>query len=141
MPEPGVVVRAALPSDLNFIRRTWLSGLRELPNGLPDAQWWPAYRAYVEAALFSDANQVLVLGASDAPVNSRGEHEILGYAVASKEVLEWVHVRKGLRGNGLAGVLLWELGFSQAKQPLSRWRTRASTSRLKLHYRPSELRK
>src|SRR3954465_6108545 len=93
--DPDVVLRAALPSDLNFIRRTWLSGLRELPNGLPDEFWWPAHRAYVEHQLFSDDNRVIVLGASDAPVNSRGEHEILGYAVASKEVLEWVHVRKG----------------------------------------------
>jgi hypothetical protein len=94
----------------------------------------------VERQLFSDNNRIIVLGASDAPVNSRGEHEILGYAVASKEVLEWVHVRKGLRGNGLAGVLLRELGFSLTSRPLSRWRTRVSTS-LALQYRPTELRK
>jgi GNAT superfamily N-acetyltransferase len=144
MPEPGVVVRAALPSDLNFIRRTWLSGLRELPNGLPDEFWWPAHRAYVERQLFSDDNRVIVLGASDAPVNVRGEHEILGYAVASKDVLEWVHVRKGLRGNGLAGVLLRALGFGKVvseARPLCRWRTSLASQRLFLKYRPSELRK
>jgi hypothetical protein len=102
---------------------------------LPDEFWWPAHRAYVESRLFSDDHTVLILGASDDP------HEILGYAVASKEVLEWVHVRKGLRGNGLAGVLLRELGFSLSKRPLTRWRTRASTSHLSTTYRPTELRK
>lgn len=102
---------------------------------MPDEFWWPAHRAYVERCLFSDDHKVLILGASDDP------HEILGYAVATKEVLEWVHVRKGLQDNGLAGVLLRELGFNLSKPLLSRWRTRASTSRLKLHYRPSELRK
>lgn len=131
-----MVVRAALPSDLNFIRRTWLSGLRELPNGLPDEFWWQAHRAYVEACLFSEARQIFILGASDDP------HEILGYAVASKEVLEWVHVRKGLRGNGLAGVLLRAAGFDPVKsQPLVRFRTRSSSTALKLRYRPQELRK
>jgi ribosomal protein S18 acetylase RimI-like enzyme len=132
--DPGVVIRAALPSDLNFIRRTWLSGLRELPNGLPDEFWWPAHRGYVERQLFSDNNRILILGASDDP------HEILGYAVASKEVLEWVHVRKGLRGNGLAGALLRELGFSLQQLPLTRWRT-LSSSTLRISYRPVELRK
>jgi hypothetical protein len=130
-----VVLRAALPSDLNFIRRTWLSGLRELPNGLPDEFWWPAHRQYVERCLFSDDHTVNILGASDDP------HEILGYAVASKEVLEWVHVRKGLRGNGLAGVLLRAAGFSLISKPSTRWRTRSSQAHLAVVYRPSELRK
>lgn len=133
--DPGVVVRSALPSDLNFIRRTWLSGLRELPNGLPDEFWWPAHRAYVERCLFNDNHTVNILGASDDP------HEILGYAVASKEVLEWVHVRKGLRGNGLAGVLLRAAGFSRDNPPNTRWRTRASSSALRTSYRPQELRR
>lgn len=140
--EPGLVLRAALGSDLNFIRRTWLSGLRELPNGLPDAQWWPAHRAYVEAQLLAEANKVIIAGASDDP------HEILGYAVASEEVLEWVHVRKGLRGRGLAGELLRALGFSRERQPLARWRTPSSRGpgiqvipTLLLKHRPSELRK
>lgn len=132
--EPDLVLRAALTSDLNFIRRTWLSGLREAPNGLPDVQWWPAHRAYVEDQLFSANNKILIAGASDDP------HEILGYAVASEKVLEWVHVRKGLRGNGLAGQLLRASGFSRERQPLVRWRTR-DTQRLSLKYRPSELRK
>lgn len=132
--EPDLVLRAALTSDLNFIRRTWLSGLREAPNGLPDLYWWPAHRAYVEARLFSADNKVLIAGATDDP------HEILGYAVASEKVLEWVHVRKGLRGNGLAGVLLRELGFSQQQPPLTRWRTHSYPA-LVVRYRPSELRK
>lgn len=132
--EPALVIRAALPSDLNFIRRTWLSGLHDLPNGLPDAQWWPAHRAYVEDQLFSEANKILIAGASDDP------HEILGYAVASQKVLEWVHVRKGLRGKGLAGVLLRSLGFSPQLLPLTRWRTKSSRELL-LEYRPWELRK
>jgi hypothetical protein len=134
--DPALVIRAALPSDLNFIRRTWLSGLHELPNGLPDDQWWPAHRAYVENQLFSEANKVLIAGASDDP------HEILGYVVASQKVLEWVHVRKGLRERGLAGALLRELGFSPGNPPLTRWRTRdPGLFRLTLKYRPQELRK
>lgn len=134
--EPGLVLRAALTSDLNFIRRTWLSGLRETSNGLPDAQWWPAHRDYVEGQLFAEHNKILIAGASDDP------HEILGYAVASKEVLEWVHVRKGLRRRGLAGTLLGALGFSRESPPRTRWRT-PSTQRgpLTLLYRPAELRK
>lgn len=134
MPEPELVLRAALGSDLNFIRRTWLSGLRETPNGLPDAQWWPAHRDYVEGCLFSADKKVLIAGASDNP------HEILGYAVASEKVLEWVHVRKGLRGRGLAGELLRALGFSPGARPLTRWRTWSSNAHLHVNYRPSELR-
>ncbi len=131
---PEVLLRAALESDLNFIRRTWLSGLREAPNGLPDAQWWPAHRDYVEQQLFSAANRVMIAGATDDP------HEILGYAVAGQDVVEWVHVRKGLRGNGLAGVLLRSLGFSAARPPLARWRNQWSRNRLHLLHRPAELR-
>lgn len=137
MSEPGLILRAALQSDLNFIRRTWLSGLRDTPNGLPDAQWWPAHRDYVEHQLFDERNKVLIAGASDDP------HEILGYAVASEKVLEWVHVRKGLRGKGLAGALLLALGFSREKPPLVRWRTNSTRERVHLLflYRPGELRK
>lgn len=134
MPDPELVLRAALPNDLNFIRRTWFSGLRDTPNGLPDAYWWPAHRAYVEDQLASPTTNILIAGATDDP------HEILGYAVASEKVLEWIHVRKGLRGRGLAGVLLRALGFSHDKRPLSRWRTRAGSS-LSVMYRPTELRK
>lgn len=133
--EPQLVLRAALNSDLNYIRRTWLSGLREMPNGLPDAQWWPAHREYVEQQLFGDHNKILIAGASDDP------HEILGYAVASEKVLEWVHVRKGLRGRGLAGELLRSLGFSRERQPLARWRSHWSRGRLHLVHRPMEVRK
>lgn len=134
--DPDLVLRAALPSDLNFIRRTWLSGLRDAPNGLPDAQWWPAHREYVEAQLFSPNNRVLIAGATDDP------HEILGYAVASEKVLEWVHVRKGLRGRGLAGSMLHWLGFSRERPPLVRWRTNSTRNRvhLLLQYRPADLR-
>jgi hypothetical protein len=135
MSEPDLVLRAALPTDLNFIRRTWLSGLRELPNGLPDEQWWPAHRGYVESQLFSDRNKILIAGASDDP------HEILGYAVASEKVLEWVHVRKGLRAKGLAGVLLRGLGFSLDVPPQVRWRNHFINSHLTFNFRPWELRK
>lgn len=135
MSEPGLVLRASLGSDLNFIRRTWLSGLREAPNGLPDAQWWPAHRDYVEGQLFSDHNKIMIAGASDDP------HEILGYAVASEKVLEWVHVRKGLRDRGLAGELLRSLGFTREHPPLSRWRSPLTRGRIQLLYRPVELRK
>ena len=136
MSEPELVLRAALPTDFNFIRRTWLSGLRECaPNGLPDAQWWPAHRDYVESCLFSPDHRILIAGASDDP------HEILGYAVASKEVLEWVHVRKGLRGRGLAGALLGALGFSLSARPSTRWRSRSGNASLSVNYRPMELRK
>lgn len=135
MSEPGLILRASVGSDLNFIRRTWLSGLRELPNGLPDEQWWPAHRAYVEAQLFSAANKILIAGASDDP------HEILGWAVASKDVLEWVHVRKGLRAKGLAGVLLRNLGFSPDGPPQTRWRNHFASSHLTFNFSPWELRK
>lgn len=134
MSEPELVLRSALPSDLNFIRRTWLSGLRETPSGLPDVNWWPAHREYVEDCLFSANHKVLIAGASDDP------HEILGYAVASEKVLEWVHVRKGLRGKGLAGVMLRSLGFLPERPPMTRWRTRAAEV-LSVLYRPTELRK
>lgn len=133
--EPQLVLRAALGSDLNFIRRTWLSGLREAPNSLPDAQWWPAHRDYVEHQLFGDHNKILIAGTSD------DSHEILGYAVASEKVLEWVHVRKGLRGRGLAGELLRALGFTKEHPPLARWRSQWTRGRLHLLHRPAELRK
>lgn len=135
MPDPELVLRSALPTDENFIRRTWLSGLRSEPNGLPDRFWWPAHRSYVEEALTSPDFRILIAGASDDP------HEILGYAVAGAEVLEWVHIRNGLRGKGLAGVLLRALGFSREAPPQARWRTQFSRGRLVLLHRPMELRK
>jgi hypothetical protein len=138
MSEPELVLRAPTGEtrEMNFIRRTWLSGLRELPNGLPDTYWWPSHRAYLEDCLANPAIKILIAGGSDDP------HEILGYAVASEKVLEWVHVRKGtLRGRGLAGVLLRALGFSREQPPLSRWRSRSSRERLVLLHRPRELAK
>lgn len=129
------IIRAALPTDLNFIRRTWLSGLRELPNGLPDAQWWPAHRAYIEACLLGEpAYTIIILATSDDP------HEILGYAVAHEDVVEWIYVRPGLRRHGFAGILLRWLEFSEERKPLSRWRTKTSGA-VKHRYQPRELRK
>ena len=137
MSEPELVLRAPTGEtrEMNFIRSTWLNELRKLPNGLPDAQWWPAHRQYLENQLHSPDNKILIAGASDDP------HEILGYAMASEEVLEWVHVRKGLRGRGLAGELLRALGFGRERPPKVRWRTPWTRGRLDLLYRPGELRK
>jgi len=126
----GVVIRNAVPTDLNYIRRTWLTGLRDAPNGLPDQFWWPAHRGYVESRLGDAAFSVVIAAAADDP------HEILGYAVASKDVLEWVYVRKGLRSRGLAGELLRAVGVRPGID--SRWHPPRN---LRLSYRPRELRR
>lgn len=128
--DSGVLVQAVTNKrQLHFIWRTWLSGLREAPNGLPDEFWWPAHRGYIEQQLTDPQNVVLLAVAADAP------DEILGWVVARPgERLEWVFVRPGLRGNGLAGILL-----RAAKVPdptPSRWRR--VNSRLRSRWTPRQ---
>lgn len=126
-----VLIRNAVASDLNFIRRTWLSGLMEFPSGLPKIIWDRAHREYVEGQLADPDNAVLIAAASD------NTHEILGWVVARPDArLEWVHVRKGnVRGMGLAGLLL-RAARTPDPAPV-RWRDRSN--RLRTKYAPRKL--
>lgn len=124
----GITLRNAVGGDLNFLRRTWLTGLRETPSGLPKEFWWPAHRAYVESCLADETSSVVIAAAADKL------DEIVGWAVARPgEMLEWVYVRKGnVRGKGLAGLMLRQLGLAPGCQ--GRWRDKSG--RLRLRWSP-----
>jgi len=107
--EPGadpVILRTFAPGDLPYLLSTWLRDLRDAdPGPLPDDLYFTAHRTQVERVLAAPSVRVTVAAASDRP------EEILGYAVSEPgEVLWWIHVRKGLRGRGLAKRLLVAAG-------------------------------
>jgi GNAT superfamily N-acetyltransferase len=81
---------------------TWLRDLRDAdPSPLPDDLYFPAVRTLVERLLGDPQVRCTIAAAADVP------DEILGYVVAiPKELVVWTHVRKGLRGRGLAKLLL-----------------------------------
>lgn len=100
--EEAVLLRAFSPGDLAYIMSTWLRDLRDAdPSPLPDDLYFPAVRALIERLFADHTVRCTIAAAADAP------DEILGYVVAiPKELVIWTHVRKGLRGRGLAKLLL-----------------------------------
>jgi GNAT superfamily N-acetyltransferase len=100
--EEAVLLREFAPGDLAYLMSTWLRDLRDAdPSPLPDDLYFPAVRALVERLLSDPQVRCTIAAAADVP------DEILGYVVAiPKELLVWTHVRKGLRGRGLAKLLL-----------------------------------
>lgn len=100
--EEAVLLRAFAPGDLAYLMSTWLRDLRDAdPSPLPDDLYFPAVRALIERVLGDPQVRCTIAAAADVPA------EILGYVVAiPKELLIWTHVRKGLRGRGLAKLLL-----------------------------------
>lgn len=100
--EDAVLLRAFAPGDLAYVMSTWLRDLRDAdPSPLPDDLYFPAVRALIERLLADPRVRCTIAAASDKP------EEILGYVLAiPKELVLWTHVRKGLRGRGLAKLLL-----------------------------------
>lgn len=100
--DDAVLLREFAPGDLAYMMSTWLRDLRDAdPSPLPDDLYFPAVRALVERLLADPSVRCTIAAAADMP------NEILGYVVAiPKETLIWAHVRKGLRGRGLAKLLL-----------------------------------
>lgn len=100
--EEAVLLREFAPGDLAYLMSTWLRDLREAdPSPLPDDLFFPAQRALIERLLQDSTVRCTIAAASDEP------NEILGYVVAiPRKLVLWTHVRKGLRGRGLAKLLL-----------------------------------
>lgn len=97
-----VILRDFAPGDLAYLMSTWLRDLRDAdPSPVPDDLYFPTQRALIERLLANPQVRCTIAAASDVPT------EILGYVVAMpKELILWTHVRKGLRGRGLAKLLL-----------------------------------
>lgn len=97
-----VLLREFAPGDLAYMMSTWLRDLRDAdPGPMPDDLYFPAQRALIERLLVDPTVRCTIAAAADVP------DEILGYVVAiPKELVLWTHVRKGLRGRGLAKLLL-----------------------------------
>lgn len=100
--DDAVLLRAFAPGDLAYVMSTWLRDLRDAdPSPMPDDLYFPAVRALIERLLSDPQVRCTIAAASDKP------DEILGYVLAiPKELVLWTHVRKGLRGRGLAKLLL-----------------------------------
>lgn len=120
-----VLLRPMVPSDEHYVTSTMLRELRDAdPSGLPDDLWFPAHRAFIER-LFRDRSVAIVIAsAADNPT------EILGYVIAEPgELLEWIHVRKPLRGKRLAKRLLTAVKSPETAMP-ARWTTPAGRAKL-----------
>lgn len=133
-----VVIRnfnPAVKGEQEFLLSTWLRDLHDAdPSGLPDELWFGAHRQYIRDLLADPEIVVLVAAASDEPT------EILGYVVARpREVLEWIHVKRPLRGRGLARRLL-EAALCPPGTP-ARWRTPLARDRLRNPCRGRQLRR
>lgn len=100
--EEAVLLREFSPGDLAYMMSTWLRDLRDAdPSPIPDDLYFPAVRQLIERLLGDPRVRCTIAAAADVP------DEILGYVVAiPKELVIWTHVRKGLRGRGLAKLLL-----------------------------------
>lgn len=100
--EEAVLLRDFAPGDLAYLMSTWLRDLRDAdPSPIPDDLYFPAVRATIERVMSDPQVRCTIAAAADMP------QEILGYVVAiPKELVIWTHVRKGLRGRGLAKLLL-----------------------------------
>jgi GNAT superfamily N-acetyltransferase len=100
--EEAVLMREFASSDTAYMMSTWLRDLRDAdPSPLPDDLYFPAVRALIERLMGDPQVRCTIAAAADEP------REILGYVVAiPKELVIWTHVRKGLRGRGLAKLLL-----------------------------------
>lgn len=130
-----VLIRNVSPGDVNFLFATWLRDLRDADaSALPDDLWFTAHRAYIERLMADPDIKVLIACAADQP------NEILGYVVAKPdEVLQWVFVRKGLRGQGLAKRLLNEVKCPPGTA--AAWMTPSSRTRLQNPRRSRQLRR
>lgn len=100
--EEAVLLREFAPGDTAYMMSTWLRDLRDADSSpMPDDLYFPPVRALVERLLADPQVRCTIAAAADMP------NEILGYVVAiPKELILWTHVRKGLRGRGLAKLLL-----------------------------------
>lgn len=128
-----------VPGDEPYIMSTWLRDLHSAdPSGLPDDLWFQAHRAFIER-LFRDRSVAIVIAcAADEPT------EILGYVVAEPgEVLEWIHVRKQLRGKrpSLAKRLLIAVQSPLTTPMVSRWSTADAKRALRVQPQSRKLRR
>lgn len=124
----------AIRGEENYIKSTWLRDLRDAdPSGLPDDLWFPAHRKHIETVLGDPRATVLIAATADDP------HEIMGYLVTYPEYLEWVHVRKLFREQGLAKRLLLTAQV-EPNRP-SRWTSPLGRARLTNPCRSRQIRR
>lgn len=115
-----ILVRQAVPDDLAYIYKTWLSeAAEEFQAALPSDIFYPAWRTYVTRVLSDPAVEVSVACPSDRPT------DILGYIAGTHEPhgneLVWLFVRPKLRRKGLEELLLQRCGLVSAPAV---WRTK-----------------
>lgn len=131
--DSGLLIRNLAAGDLAYVFSVTLRDMRDAdPSGLPDDLWYPAHRAHLERVLGDRSVTTLVACAADRP------DEILGFILAEPdEAIHWVHVRRGLRGHGIALRLLTESRCLSA--PLA-WTTPMARSALRNPRRSRQLR-
>lgn len=125
----------AVEGEEEFILATWLRELRDAdPSGLPDDHWFAAHRAHIKTVLADPKSVVLVAAAADDPA------QILGYVAAYPgSHLEWVHVKKRYRGEGLAGRLLRSAGVGSPTP--ARFSTKLGRDKVRHQWRSRALRR
>lgn len=123
--EEAILLREFAPGDTAYLMSTWLRDLRDAdPSPIPDDLYFPPVRALVERLMADNQVRCTIAAAADMP------NEILGYVVAiPKELILWTHVRKGLRGRGLAKLLLQSVDCPPGTP--SAWSTALSKIRLR----------
>lgn len=97
--------RALSPADESFIFNSWLRAHREngdWPGRLPSHRYYDEHKLVIRRLL--TAARVLVA----SPLERAGQ--VLGYVVAD-DVLHWICVKAPFQGQGLAAMLLAEVGL------------------------------
>jgi GNAT superfamily N-acetyltransferase len=121
--ENPVEVRPGKASDLAYVYRTWLDGLRQAdPSPLPNDLFFPAHREYINRVLATPGTQLQVVAPSDR------SDDIIGYIVAEPAsdtnpgLIQWLFLRPQYRGKHLGLIQLLLAATGASKMPLA-WRT------------------
>jgi hypothetical protein len=131
--ENPVEVRPGKASDLAYVYRTWLDGLRQADaSPLPNDLFFPAHREYINRVLATPGTQFLVVAPTDRT------DDIMAYVVAEQGIIQWLFLRPQFRGKhlGLVQLLLNSLKMTDL---LLAWRT-PDSKKLRLPLRSRQIR-
>jgi GNAT superfamily N-acetyltransferase len=103
------VIRPAQQGDLAFARETTCRV--RWPNGVPWADWALAYGHLVD----------LWVERGGCWVADAGDDTLLGFVVASDELVRMLYVKRDFRGNRLGRALLEAAGTSAPHVPNTSW--------------------
>lgn len=109
-----IAIRSAVPGDLDFIYKTWLSSYRyysSLGTFCRNSIFFDNYRQVIDRVLSKPESAVLVACMKDEP------NIIFSYLVYEPDVLHYVFTKGAFQGHGFAR-RLFNKAFGDRKEPL-----------------------